>query len=58
MTNGTKVEILRTSNEFARKDIGQVGTIIGDAPLGMLIVLLSDGREFWAYRHNLAEVGA
>ena len=58
MTNGTKVQITGTSNEFARKDIGQVGTIIGEAPLGMLIVLLSDGREFWASRGNLARVAA
>lgn len=54
---GRRAKIIGTSNKFAEKDIGKSGVITGTAPLGMVIVTLDDGREFWANTYNLA-VGA
>lgn len=50
---GQRVKIVATSNEFARGDIGKTGVVTGEAPLGMVIVRLDAGRDFWAYPHNL-----
>jgi hypothetical protein len=58
MQNGTKVQITHTSNPFAKGDVGKFGVVTGEAPLGMIVVTLDDGREFWAERFNLRKVGA
>lgn len=58
MANGSRVKITRTSNEFAKGDVGKTGTVIGEAPLGMVTVLLDDGREYWAETYNLARIAA
>ena len=55
---GQRVKITHTSNEFAASDVGKTGTVIGEAPLGMVTLLLDDGREYWADPYNLAKVGA
>lgn len=56
MINGTRVQITFTSNPFAKADVGKCGVIVGDAPLGMVVVLLDDGREFWAEKFNLKKI--
>lgn len=56
MTDAKKVQIIGTANPFARDDVGKIGIIIGDAALGMVIVLLEGVREYWAEKHNLRPV--
>ena len=58
MTKGTKVQIARTSNPFAKGDVGKFGVITGEAPLGMVAVTLEDGTEYWAEKFNLRKAGA
>ena len=53
MTNGTRVQITRTTNKYAQEHVGQFGVIVGEAPLGMVVVLLDDGEEYWAEVFNL-----
>ncbi len=50
---GTRVQIVRTSNKHAQHHVGKDGVIIGDAPLGLVIVKLNDGTEYWAETLNL-----
>ncbi len=58
MTNGTRVQITRTSNKYSLHHVGQCGTVVGTAPLGMVVVLLDDGEEYWAETYNLKNEGA
>lgn len=58
MTKGTRVQIVRTSNKFAQGDVGKFGVITDDAPLGMVVVALDDGTEYWAEKYNLRKAGA
>lgn len=56
MTNGIRVQITRTTNKYAQHHVGQFGVIVGTAPLGMVVVLLDDGEEYWAETFNLRRV--
>lgn len=51
-----RVKITRTSNKFAQADVGKEGIVTGDAPLGMVIVTLDDGRDYWAETYNLKQI--
>ncbi len=54
MTKGTRVIIGYTSNKFAEHDVGKHGVVVGEAPLGMVVVELDDGtKDYWAKPHNL-----
>ncbi len=58
MTEGTKVQIARTGNKFAQGSVGKTGIVVGQAPLGMVIVRLDDGTDYWAETYNLRKMGA
>ena len=56
MKTGTRVKINHTSNEFAKHHVGKLGVVIGDGPLSMVIVMLDDGTEYYAYPHNITKI--
>jgi hypothetical protein len=51
---GRRVVIESTSNPFAQAHVGKAGTVVGHAPLDMVIVDLDDGTTgYWAHTYNL-----
>lgn len=54
MNPGTKVKITRTSNKHAKHFVGKTGIVVGpNGPLGMIVIKLEDGIEYWVDRFNL-----
>jgi hypothetical protein len=54
--HGQRVKIVATTNEFAQGDVGKTGVVTGEAPFGMVVVTLDDGRDYWAETSNLQKV--
>lgn len=52
--NGDRVTIRNMTNMYAKHFIGKSGTVVGDAPLGMLALDLDDGtKDVWVLPINL-----